>query len=65
LPDELQKYGPKYLTANSMIERVIKATSSGADTTKVAHLITKIVEEKKEREQVNIVFSYTTLHSLI
>jgi hypothetical protein len=48
-----------------MIERAIRATLSGADITKVAHLITKITDEKKERERVDIIFGHTTLHGLV
>jgi hypothetical protein len=57
-PAELQKIEPSIYKADSILVDKLCAELSIIDTTKVAHLITKIADEKKERERVDIIFDY-------
>ncbi len=57
-PAELQKIEPSLYKADSILIDKLCAELSITDTTKVAHLITKIADEKKERERVDIIFDY-------
>jgi hypothetical protein len=57
-PAELQKIELELYKADSILIDKLCIELSIADTTKVAHLITKIADEKKERERVDIIFDY-------
>jgi hypothetical protein len=57
-PAELQKIEPDLYKADSILIDKLCIELSITDTTKVAHLITKIADEKKEREPVDIIFDY-------
>jgi hypothetical protein len=57
-PAELQKIEPSLYKADSILIVKLCAELSITDTTKVAHLITKIADEK-ERERVDIIFDYS------
>jgi len=57
-PAELQKIEPSLYKADSILIDKLCAKLSITDTTKVAHLITKVADEKKQREQVDIIFDY-------
>lgn len=57
-PAELKKIEPELYKADSILIDKLCIELSITDTTKVAHLITKIADEKREREQVDIVFDY-------
>jgi hypothetical protein len=60
-PAELEKIEPSLYKADSMLIDKLCAELSITDTTKVAHLITKVADEKKERERVDIIFDYGVL----
>ena len=55
---ELQKIELSLYEADSILIDKLCAELSITDTTKVAYLITKIADEKKERERVDIIFDY-------
>jgi hypothetical protein len=57
-PAKLQKIEPLLYTADSMLINKLCAKLSITDTKKVAYLITRVVDEKKERERVDIIFDY-------
>jgi hypothetical protein len=57
-PAELQKIEASLYKADSILIDKLCVKLSITDTTKVAHLITKIADEKKQREQVDIIFDY-------
>jgi hypothetical protein len=57
-PAELQKIEPSLYTADSMLINKLCAELSITDTKKVAHLITRVADKKKERERVDIIFDY-------
>jgi hypothetical protein len=57
-PAELQKIDPSLYKADSMLIDKLCAELSITDTKKVAHLITKVADERKERERVDIIFDY-------
>jgi hypothetical protein len=56
---KLQKIESKLYKANSILIDKLCIKLSITDTTKVAYLITKIADKKKEREQVDIIFDYS------
>jgi hypothetical protein len=57
-PVELQKIDPSIYKADSILIGKLCIELSITDTTKVAHLITKIADEKKQKERVDIIFDY-------
>jgi hypothetical protein len=57
-PAELQKIDPSLYKADSILIDKLCVKLSVTDATKVAYLITKIADENKQREQVDIIFDY-------
>lgn len=55
---ELQKIEPSLYKADSILIDKLCVELSIKDATKVTHLITKIADEKQQKERVDIIFDY-------
>jgi hypothetical protein len=57
-PVQLEKIKRSLFEADSILIEKLCVELSIKDTTKIAHLITKIADDKKQKERVDIIFDY-------